>query len=634
MFLFPLLLAVIVALWALYETPYDGPWTGTTSRSHPMSLTASGSATWSNFKYKTDVYCEHYGVTGTIELTTAGPGAITDGQFSFSGGTYAFIGAFDTPTTASGTYTLTNYPWTFSVPPPIYVHTHYVNQSSTWTASFSGTLPVITVTSPNGGESWAAGSTGEVTWTQTGLTSSVTIDLYKGGVYNKTLGTASAIGGTFSWVIGATETAGTDYRILVWQGAISDESDANFAIVRVKRADFNKDGQEDILWRYNGSGEIQGWNVVWLMHQSGALSPVKLGITGTSAGGMNLQTGSTPIKSYLTPMDVGNSGDKVPAMFLGTPLGVGNPLALKPKKIMMDAVGYSRNLSHGNNVRARQKEFKGITAQKDKTTISAGSSGTMEVDALGSSPVSSGKMKIASLDSSGLAFLTSVLDTAWEIVGTGDFNGDGNTDILWRYYGGDYIQGWNVIWYMDGTTITSYGFLPTIRDTNWKIAGTGDFDGDGKLEVLWRYYGSGEIQGWNVIWHLDGETIASYGYAPVVLDTNWRVDGIGDFNGDGKSDMLWRYYGSDYYQGLNVIWYMDGQTLTSYGYPTAITNLNWKVDGIGDYDGDGKGDILWRYYGSGYHQGLNVVWYMDGATIKSQENLTVVWDTNWRIVNR
>jgi hypothetical protein len=484
--------------------------------------------------------------------------------------------------------------------------------------------PTITVTSPNGGESWAAGSTHNITWSQTGLTGSVTIDLYKGGVWQKTLGTASATAGTFSWVIGAIETAGTDYRILVWQsGGASDESNANFSVVRVKRADFNKDGQEDILWRYYGSGEIQGWNVVWLMHQSGALSPAKLGITGTSTGGMNLQTGSTPIKSYLTPMDVGNSRDKVPAMSIGTPLEVGTPQALKPKKVMRDALGYGRNLSRGNNVRTRKTG-----------TISAGRSEPMEIGALDPSAKSSGTMELASLDSSGMAFLTSVRDTAWEIAGTGDFNGDGNTDILWRYYGGDYIQGWNVIWYMDGTTITSYGFLPAVRDTNWKIAGTGDFDGDGKLEVLWRYYGGGEIQGWNVIWHLDGETIASYGFPTVVRDLDWRIDGIGDFNGDGKSDLLWRYYGNDYYQGLNVIWYMDGETLTSYGYPTAITNLNWKVDGIGDYDGDEKGDILWRYYGSGYHQGLNVVWYMDGATIKSQENLTVVWDTNWRIVNR
>ena len=34
----------------------------------------------------------------------------------------------------------------------------------------------------------------------------------------KTLGTPDATAETFPWMISATETAGTDYRVLVWQG--------------------------------------------------------------------------------------------------------------------------------------------------------------------------------------------------------------------------------------------------------------------------------------------------------------------------------------------------------------------------------------------------------------------------------
>ena len=69
-------------------------------------------------------------------------------------------------------------------------------------------VPTITVTSPNGGESWAAGSTHDITWTQTGLTGTVTIDLYKGGVYQKTLGTPDATAGAFSWVDSYERDAG------------------------------------------------------------------------------------------------------------------------------------------------------------------------------------------------------------------------------------------------------------------------------------------------------------------------------------------------------------------------------------------------------------------------------------------
>ena len=49
----------------------------------------------------------------------------------------------------------------------------------------------------------------------------------------------------------------------------------------------------------------------------------------------------------------------------------------------------------------------------------------------------------------GSAELIPVGDPAWQIMGTGDYNNDGNVDILWRYNG---VGGYNYIWYMDGVT--------------------------------------------------------------------------------------------------------------------------------------------------------------------------------------
>ena len=168
-------------------------------------------------------------------------GTITVGGSPLAG---VVMSGFTVPpvTNASGVYAGTQAAgWSGTVTPTLAGYT-FVPASRTYTSvmtdqagqdyaatSVSGT---ITVTSPNGGESWAAGSTHNITWTQTGLTGSVTIDLYKGGVYQKTLGTAAATGGTFSWVIATNETAGTDYRVLVWQGGVSDNSNANFTLVR------------------------------------------------------------------------------------------------------------------------------------------------------------------------------------------------------------------------------------------------------------------------------------------------------------------------------------------------------------------------------------------------------------------
>jgi hypothetical protein len=240
------------------------------------------------------------------------------------------------------------------------------------------------------------------------------------------------------------------------------------------------------------------------------------------------------------------------------------------------------------------------------------------------------------LEYSGDALLYTVLDLAWEIAGAGDFDGDGNTDVLWRYYGAGQGQGMTVIWYMNGTTISSQGYPYLVSDTGWRIDRTGDFNGDGKADILWRYYGSGQDQphGMTVIWCMDGANVIDQIYPYQVSDTDWKIDGIGDFNGDGKADLLWRYYGTGEPQGMTVIWYMDGTTISSQGYPYLVSDRDWKVDGTGDFNGDGRADIVWRYYGTGEGSGTTVIWYMDGSTILDQAYLYRVTDLNWRIVNR
>ena len=149
----------VTANFALGDSPYDGPWTGTNSEGRTVSLTVSGGGTaWSSFGYAIQFFCPSIGGTVSTTITQSGPGAITNGTFSYSSGTLAFAGTFGSPTTASGTYTLTNYPVIHGLPGPPFVHTDYITYSGTWTATFGGTIPTITVTSPNGGESWVVGT--------------------------------------------------------------------------------------------------------------------------------------------------------------------------------------------------------------------------------------------------------------------------------------------------------------------------------------------------------------------------------------------------------------------------------------------------------------------------------------------
>jgi hypothetical protein len=100
--------------------------------------------------------------------------------------------------------------------------------------NFAITPPTsITVTSPNGGESWAPTSIHTIVWSSTGSPgANVKIELLKGGAVNRVIATSTANNGSYSWTIPAAQTPGTDYKIRITSTttSVTDSSDGNFAI--------------------------------------------------------------------------------------------------------------------------------------------------------------------------------------------------------------------------------------------------------------------------------------------------------------------------------------------------------------------------------------------------------------------
>ena len=85
---------------------------------------------------------------------------------------------------------------------------------------------------------------------------------------------------------------------------------------------------------------------------------------------------------------------------------------------------------------------------------------------------------------------------SWHVIGTGDFNGDGKADILWQN-----TDGTPAIWEMNGTTPIAGVVLPNPGSSSWHVIGTSDFNGDGKADILWQ-----NTDGTVAIWDMNGTT--------------------------------------------------------------------------------------------------------------------------------
>ena len=224
-------------------------------------------------------------------------------------------------------------------------------------------------------------------------------------------------------------------------------------------------------------------------------------------------------------------------------------------------------------------------------------------------------------------------DASYSVAAISDFSGDGKADVLWRNTSGSLIE-----WLMNGSVIaqSSYvtaGGVPVNPDPSWSFLGAGDFNGDGMSDMLWRN-ASGEI----AEWQMNGTVIAgsgdlNAGSGAIFLGGAWSVAGIGDFNGDGKSDIIWRNAAGEVAQ-----WQMNGSTIIgsgdlNVGGVAVAPAANWSVAGVGDFNADGNADLLWRDSSSG----ALVEWLMNGSGIIGSGSVTlgatpVNPDPSWHVV--
>lgn len=157
-----------------------------------------------------------------------------------------------------------------------------------------GTTASVTVTAPNGGESWTGGSTHDITWRAAGVTQ-VKVDVALDGTHWTTIAaTASAQAGRLSWTVPSTASSAARVRVSnAIGGSPSDSSDAPFNVtlqqspskVFINELLINEPGADqngefvELVNTGDSSVDLSGWTI--------ADSKVRRHIfkTGTTLGG-------------------------------------------------------------------------------------------------------------------------------------------------------------------------------------------------------------------------------------------------------------------------------------------------------------------------------------------------------------
>lgn len=161
-------------------------------------------------------------------------------------------------------------------------------------------------------------------------------------------------------------------------------------------------------------------------------------------------------------------------------------------------------------------------------------------------------------------------DTDWYIGGASDANGDGNPDLFWR----NSTTGDNGIWYMDDQlNVTDKVSIDSESTVDWEMVAIDDMNEDDTADIIWRNSTTGE----NGIWLMGGENGQEVDEIVTIeseLNPEWSIRGSGDYNGDGFADLVWRNGAN----GNNGVWLFNGSLERSavVAFETE-TNTDWQI---------------------------------------------------------
>lgn len=186
----------------------------------------------------------------------------------------------------------------------------------------------------------------------------------------------------------------------------------------------------------------------------------------------------------------------------------------------------------------------------------------------------------------------------------GDFNGDGFTDVLFVAHSPSMPSG---ILLSDGTAPTVLGqtwasnYLGIPWSSDAYTVHVGDFNGDGKTDIFLQPSGPGDS--YLLLTDSSGHISAISQTVPDhAMGLTWSTDQhhlvVGDFNGDGHADLFFQPTAPG---GTSAVVYADvnGQFTSNtaeQSWADGYLGFNWSVSDAnvyaGDFNGDGRADLL------------------------------------------